>query len=175
MDQVVSMKLQISSLESRVPNIIKTSTDMLYHVEKPYASNDLLYRCFLQDFLEHKQFYFYEMSQLISSGYISLDHTFKVAANLGYVRPDGRWVSQYEAALIVLNSKGQIITWQLTKTTSLDEVQPLLTQLCKRLLKNKASPQIICTDNCCTVRRKLQDISKLLYVWTYFMLCKELL
>ena len=77
MDQVVSVKLQISSLESRVPSIIKTSTDMLS---------------------------------------------------------------------------------QLTKTTSLDEVQPLLTQLCKRLLKNQASPQIICTDNCCTVRRKLQDI-----------------
>ena len=158
MDQVVSTKLQISSLESRVPSIIKTSTDMLSRVEKPYPSNDLFYKCFLQDFLEHKQFYFYEMSQLISSGYISLDHTFKVAANLGYVRPDGHWVSQYEAALIVLNSRGQIITWQLTKTTSLDEVQPLLTQLCKRLLKNQASPQIICTDNCCTVRRKLQDI-----------------
>ena len=86
---------------------------MLSHVEKPYPSNDLFYKCCLQDVFEHKQFYFYEMSQLTTSGYISLGHTFKVAANLGYVRPDGRWVSlsQYEAALIVLNSKGQIITY----------------------------------------------------------------
>ena len=44
-----------------------------------------------------------------TSGYLSIDHIFKVAANLGYVRPDGHWVSQYKSVLIVLNDKGKII------------------------------------------------------------------
>ena len=55
------------------------------------------------------------MSLETTSGYLSIDHTFKVAANLGYVRPDGRWVSQYKSVLIVLNNKRKIIAWQLTK------------------------------------------------------------
>lgn len=157
MEEVASMKLQISSLEGRVPNL-HSADNFISHIDKPYPSNDLLCKCFLQDFLEHKVHYFHEMSQLTTSGYISLDHTFKVAANLGYVRPDGRWVSQYEAALIVLNNLGQIITWQLTRTTSLDETLPMLTKLNERLAKSHARPKIICVDNCCTVRGKLQAI-----------------
>ena len=80
------------------------------------------------------------MSLETTSGYLSIDHTFKVAANLGYVRPDGRWVPQYKSVLIVLNNKRKIISWQLTKTTSLDEVTPMLTALSERLREAGASP-----------------------------------
>jgi hypothetical protein len=158
MEQVASMKLQISFLESQVPNLVHSASECLSHIEKPYPSNDILYKCFLQDFMEHKQYYFHEMYRLVTSDFISLDHTFKVAANLGYVRPDGRWISQYEAALIIMNNKGQIISWQLTKTTSLEETLPVLKVLSERLVKNQARPKIICVDNCCAVRKKLQDI-----------------
>ena len=57
----------------------------------------------------------------------SNDHTSKLLPTWGYVRPDGRLVSQYKSVLIVLNNKGNIIVWQLTKTTSLDEVTLMLT------------------------------------------------
>ena len=95
------------------------------------------------------------MAKLTTSGYISTDHTFKVAVNLGYVRPDGRWITQFEAILI---DKGQIISWQLTETTSFDEVLPNLTALKGRLEKEHSCPKIICVDNCCTVRNKLCSI-----------------
>ena len=53
------------------------------------------------------------MAFLSTKGYISIDHTFKVAANLGYLRPDGRWITQYNSLFIDI---GQVIAWQLTKT-----------------------------------------------------------
>ena len=77
---------------------------------------------------------------------------------MGYVRPDGRWVSQYKSVLIVLNNKGKIIAGQLTKTTSLDEVTPMLTAVSEKLREAGASPKIVCADNCCTVRNKLQHL-----------------
>ena len=57
-----------------------------------------------------------------------------------------------------MNNEGEILTWQLTRTTSLDETLAMLTVLSERLVKNQASPKIICVDNCCIVRKKLQDI-----------------
>ena len=53
---------------------------------------------------------------------ICLDHTFKVASNIGYLRPDGRWVTQYGSVFIVLNEEGEVVTWQFTNSTSIDEV-----------------------------------------------------
>lgn len=43
---------------------------------------------------------------------IRLDHTFKVASNIGYLRPDGKWVTLYESIFIVLNEDGTVEAWQ---------------------------------------------------------------
>ena len=36
---------------------------------------------------------FASSKQLSTSEFISIDHTFQVTANLGYLRPDGKWIS----------------------------------------------------------------------------------
>ena len=45
----------------------------------------------------------------------SFDHSFKVAANVGFLQEDGIWVNQYDSLFIVLNQNGKVLTWQLTK------------------------------------------------------------
>lgn len=75
--------------------------------QKPYPSNDMLGKCFISNFAEHKLSYFCHMSTIGTDDYISIDHTFKVAANIGYLRADSKWVTQYNSLLIVLNHIGQ--------------------------------------------------------------------
>ena len=40
---------------------------------------------------------------LTASQYISLDHTFKIASNIGYVRGDDHWVTQYSSVYFEKN------------------------------------------------------------------------
>lgn len=161
-EYIALVKLKVTTIYQALHDSMQTpdsSPDsVISYILKPYPSNDLICKCFLHDFLEHRAYYFREMALETTSGYISIDHTFKVAANLGYVKPDGRWVSQYKSVLIVLNNKGKIIAWQLTKTTSLDEVMPMLTALNQRLTEVGANPKIVSVDNCCTTRNKLQSL-----------------
>ena len=98
------------------------------------------------------------MSSLLTKSFISIDHTFKVAANLGYLRPDGRWITQYNSLFIVLNDIGQVIAWQLTKTTSIDECRELLCALKNRQNLFEAGVGEVYTDNCCTIKAKLKSI-----------------
>jgi hypothetical protein len=96
------------------------------------------------------------MSQLTISNAISLDHTFKVSSNVGYCRADGKWVTLYSSVFICMNNIGQVVGWQFTSTTSLDEVSTLLVHIKSRAQED--TPLQIFVDNCCTVRRKLQNI-----------------
>ena len=88
-----------------------------------------------------------------SSETISFDHTFKVAANIGFHREDGKYDSLY----IVMNGKGQILTWQLTKRTAFSQVETLLKDL-------KERSQMIRTvymyniDDCCKLRGKISSV-----------------
>ena len=52
-----------------------------------------------------------------SQSLISFDHTFKVAANIGYLRDDGKWITQYNSVMIIMNEDGLVMGWQFTKTT----------------------------------------------------------
>ena len=60
-------------------------------VELP--SDDIIIGCFILHFEENKVFYTERMSDL-SAVYLSMDHTFKVAANIGVRLPDNKWVTQ---------------------------------------------------------------------------------
>ena len=93
---------------------------------------------------------------LSTSEFISIDHIFQVTANLGYLRPDGKWISLYKSLFIVLNNIGQVIAWQLTQSTSTDKTKDLLLSLVKRLQKSRAQFTAVYVDNCCTVKNKLQ-------------------
>lgn len=128
------------------------------HMYKPFPSNDLIMKCFTNNFLENKDHYFCAMTALVTSSHISLDHTFKVAANIGCLRSDGRWAAQYNSVLYVQNDVGQVISWMFTKTTSLDEAEAILKPLRDRLHDKQAVPTSIIVDNCCQSRQKLQRL-----------------
>ena len=62
----------------------------------------------------------------------------------------------FTPVFICMNNIGQVVGWQFTSTTSIDEVCSLLTHI-----KNRAQEDIrlhIFVDNCCSVRNKLQGI-----------------
>ena len=65
---------------------------------------------------------------------------FKVATNVGYVRPDGKWVTLYRSQFIVMNELGQVLAWQFTSSTSIDEVTDLLKNIHIRLQNQWVTP-----------------------------------
>ena len=120
-------------------------------------SDDVIISCFILNFRESELFYTQRMSE-ISALYISADHTFKVAANIGIFLENQKWVTQYDSLFCVLNEKGQVVAWQLTKGTSFDHVQILLKNLKTRLDKQGVTLKAVYVDNCCQVRQKVQNI-----------------
>ena len=126
-------------------------------VSKPLPSNDLIARCIVINFQQNEDIYFTQMASLPVTDCIRLDHTFKVASNIGYLRPDGKWITQYGSVFIVLNKFGQVIAWQLTNTISLDEVESLLCNLKKRILLAANETLTIYVDNCCHVKAKMKQ------------------
>lgn len=53
---------------------------------------------------------------------------------------------------------GQVVTWQLTKSTSLDEVSKSLALLKNRMEIPNDKALLVLTDNCCNDKRKVMDI-----------------
>ena len=106
-------------------NILSLSPDDLSHnafislLQKPYPSNDIICKCFIAEVFLCRAMYASSMSSIFAKDVITFDHTFKVAANIGYLRSDGKWTTQYNSVFIVMNKEGQVITWQFTKTSSM--------------------------------------------------------
>ena len=87
---------------------------------------------------------------------LRLDHTFKVASNIGYLLADGKWITQYSSIFIVLNEIGEVVAWQLTNSTSIDEVAQILSSVKERISEDQLIK--IYEYNCCHVRKKLEHI-----------------
>ena len=133
-------------------------TSALALIGKPIPSNDILCKCFVVDFLLNRESYNLHMSSIAIKKYISIDHTFKVASNIGYVRSDGKWIMLYNSLFNVMNEHGQVVSWQFTHTTSLDDVLSQLHSV-KNLRSNSwLPPYTILVDNCCSQRPKLMQI-----------------
>ena len=66
-------------------------------------SDYILKLCFLAMFLRNEQIYLRELIAIEPGSSISFDHTFKVAANIGYIREDGKWIPQYDSLFLVMN------------------------------------------------------------------------
>ena len=133
-------------------------SESLRSLIQPFPSNDIIARCFFIHFQKYELSYLSHMGNTKIKKCIRLDHTFKVASNIGYLRSDGRWVTMYESTFIVLNEEGIVVAWQFTKTTSLEEVKPLLLSLRHRIEMSEKEPLTVYVDNCCQVRRKIQEI-----------------
>ena len=121
-------------------------------------SNDIIAHIFLHDFFENERRYIHSVQQLLCEQFLSIDHTFKVATNIGYVRSDGKWTTLFDGLLLVMNEKGQVISWQFTNSTAFDNVADLLSQLARRFQNANKSINIISVDNCCQWRKKLQNV-----------------
>ena len=119
-------------------------------------SDSVFRKVFLSHFLLNEKVYLQEMAKVPVTPFISFDHTFRVAANIGYLRKDGKWVPQYDSMFIVMNEVGEIVTWQLTKGTSFGEVNQLLEDL-----KSHPNSNIIKTvyiDDCCKLRKRIETV-----------------
>ena len=82
------------------------------------------------------QIYFYLVSSIyvgtVSSEelWLSCDHTFKSAANIGMFRSaDGKWVKQYNGLFCVLNCAGEVLTWKFVKDLRFGSIEDQMTNL----------------------------------------------
>ena len=54
----------------------------------PYPTNDIIARCILIDFKKNERMYCVDMASKKVGECIRLDHSFKIASNIGYLRSD---------------------------------------------------------------------------------------
>ena len=118
-------------------------------------SNNMLAKCFLTGFLWHEDLYLQEMASIPIGESISFDHTFKIASNIGYAREDKNGYHSMIQCFFVLNDKGQVLTWQLTKGASFAEVAMLLQSLDKR---PSDKLKTVYVDDCCKLQNKIKNI-----------------
>ena len=83
---------------------------------------------------------------------ISVDHTLKVGKPIGGHREqDNKNIKSYKKLLIVLNEEGAVVAWELTNSTSQDEIEPVLNEVKFKLKNNPIS--YIYTDTCCGFKK----------------------
>ena len=118
-------------------------------------SRNIITEFFLSDFFSKEQHYINQLQSTYCESALSIDHTFKIAAHVGYFRSDGVWVSQYDSLFIVLNEIGEVTSWMFT---AFDEVRPLLKDINKRMVIYSADVKHLYIDNCYMWRDCLQSV-----------------
>ena len=109
-------------------------------------SNDFICQCIIHNYQTKR---FTHSAWCTGVTFISCDHTFKVAANIGLLRlSDKKWEKQYDSMFCILNENGIVLAWQLTKGTAFDNVRDL------QDLKGRFHPQhnnvkLCIIDKCC--------------------------
>lgn len=84
-------------------------------------------------FFKFEQLYVQELTSIPCSESISFDHTFKVAANIGFLRKNGKCIHQYDSLFIFMIERG---------------------------LKERPSTNIVRVyiDDCCKLSKKIQSV-----------------
>ena len=123
-----------------------------------FPSNNVLSQCFLAGFLRDEHLYLREMMSINIGDTISFDHTFKVAANIGFLREDNVWIPQYDSLFIVLNKLGKIVTWKLTNGTRFAQTEQLLRDLYHRAAAQQTKISTVYIDDCCKLRHKIHSV-----------------
>ena len=121
-------------------------------------SDTLIRKCFLAHFLANEKVYNREMFHINIGESISFDHTFKVAANIGYQREDKVWIPLYDSLFIAMNSDGKIVSWQLTKGTSISQIEQCLYSINGRARDKGLLITSVYVDDCCKLRNKIKSI-----------------
>ena len=152
-------KLRNNVLNRNIDSKSSTNKPLPYTIGKDFIGRKLISKVFIRAFLESEHMYTQYMAQKYGR-WISFDHTFKVAANIGYWE-HGIWRKLYDCLFIVMNENSDILAWQLTKGTALNNVDQLLEVLNNRLAtfqEDRSRLSGIIVDNCCTLKNKLKDI-----------------
>lgn len=76
-------------------------------------SNDMISLIFTVNYDDFKNVYQLEFDS-VECQYLSIDHTFKYAANTGLLS-NGKWIKQYDCLFIVMNEKGFVKGFQFTQ------------------------------------------------------------
>ena len=87
----------------------------------PCPGDNLIRSVYVASFNEKKHV-FTEAINSLNAKWISCDHTFKAAANIGFERKEnGAWITQYTSLFYIINEKGQVIRWSFAMSESFDE------------------------------------------------------
>ena len=71
---------------------------------------------------------------------ISVDHTFKVGKPIGgHRKQDNKFIKSYMKLFIVLNEEGAVVAWELTNSTSQDEIETVLNDVNFKLKNSQIS------------------------------------
>ena len=144
--------LSNSNCDLDIDGLCVSVTELCKYLETLYMtvpSRHIITEFFLSDFFSKEQYYKNEILSTYCESALSIDHTFKVAAHVGYYRSDGQWVSQYDSLFIVLNEIGEVVSWMFTKSTAFDEVRPLLKDISRRMMIYSGGVKHLYIDNCC--------------------------
>lgn len=114
-DQSESFSLSYAPQDTFINTNTKTNQRQIQHPGRKVITN-----CFLRCYFELEHMYSQRMSEL-PRVWLSADHTFKVSANIG-AWCQGVWVKQFDSLLTVLNEKGQVLAWKLTRGTSFEKI-----------------------------------------------------
>ena len=125
---------------------------------KHLPSDDTLCQCFVTSFLKYEDLYRSFLQSIPVGEHLSVDHKYKIASNIGYLRNDQKWVSQYDSAFMVFNKDGKIVSWQFTKSSGFEQVKLLLQAVANRARTQGSEVKTMYIDNCCQWRKKLQEV-----------------
>lgn len=147
-ESIANLKVAESLRNDTIENILQ---DVL--VSFPSASK--LETVFLDIFYSRKTFYEDAVTKIIPENFLVVDHTFKVADNVGGLPKNLKKLVKDGNLFVVLDGRCRIVAWKLTSTVDNTELQETLECLGKRLPSNLT---YVITDNCCVNRDYYQGI-----------------
>ena len=88
---------------------------------------------------------------------LSCDHTFKVSEHIGIVQDsDSAFVNQFQNLYVALNQNGEVLTWKLTTSTELKQINHIILDFKERFSISGDKLDMILVDDCCRVRNFCQ-------------------
>ena len=115
-------------------------------------SDGFIRKCFVHSYIRNKNTFDQEMEN-INFEYLSCDHTFKTATNIGYLR-NKKWVKLHDSVFLVLNEIGQVTGYKFSMGKSFIQ----LSELFDNLKDRNPGVRNIYVDNCCNWRKKIQEV-----------------
>ena len=96
-----------------------------------HATRKTISSCYTYHYLLNEQKYNSMMAEL-NGEWLSLDHTFKTAANIG-LWSGGKWRTLYDSIFLIMNEKKEVVSWVLTKSTGFIHVRHALLKVHERM------------------------------------------